>query len=165
MGTLFVLLKNNMKTLLERFNEKWIPVTESGCWIWTAFVNEKGYGKFTNNGKTYRSHRLSYELYIGEIPDGLYVCHECDNTFCVNPNHLFLGSQLDNIHDMLNKGRGSAPPLFKGEDHSLSKLTENNVIEIRKSKHMTHRQLAEKYNVSKKLIFNVIHKKAWSHVP
>lgn len=86
---------------------------DSGCWEWTGGVfKDSGYGKF-NGGKgddgkwvTAYAHRASHELHIGPIPAGLSVLHRCDNRLCVNPDHLFLGTQRDNIHDMLAKGRG-----------------------------------------------------------
>lgn len=99
----------NLKTVKERFEEKFIK-TNGGCWEWTAglrYYNQrsKSYGSFRANGKTYNSHRFSYELYIGEIPAGLLICHKCDNTICVNPDHLFTGSLKDNMQDMIKKGR------------------------------------------------------------
>ena len=79
----------------------------NGCHIWTASVNHKGYGTVGFNGKTYRAHRVSYTIYKGQIPDGLQVCHRCDNPPCVNPAHLFLGTQSDNEKDKIAKGRNS----------------------------------------------------------
>lgn len=86
----------------ERF---WAKVEKGpDCWEWKAFRN-KGYGKFTYNGRMYLAHRLSWILTNGPIPDGLGVLHSCDNPPCVNPDHLFLGTQLDNMRDASNKGR------------------------------------------------------------
>ena len=84
------------------------PTLTTPCWIWTAFCNADGYGVFGTGAKTLISpHRFSWELHFGPIPDGLWVLHKCDNPPCVNPSHLFLGTQLDNIQDMLSKGRAS----------------------------------------------------------
>ena len=95
-------------TLKERFEDKFTPVTESGCWIWTA-TSDKRYGSFytgdPDQPKMERAHRVSYKLYKGNIPEGILVCHECDVTLCVNPDHLFLGTHTDNMRDMANKGR------------------------------------------------------------
>lgn len=100
------------KTMLERFEEKFIPVTESGCWIWTAGTHNRGYGHFhtgrkdQRRGKCEMAHRLAYELYHGYRPKpNECVCHKCDTPLCVNPAHLFIGSHRDNMEDMANKGR------------------------------------------------------------
>lgn len=82
------------------------PVTESGCWIWVGTITNIGYGKVGVAYKTISAHRYSYTKYIGEIPEGKLVLHKCDIRCCVNPNHLFLGNQSDNIKDMYAKNRG-----------------------------------------------------------
>lgn len=83
-------------------------ITESGCWIWTGLLSNSGYGKIGDDYKTYSTHRYSYTLYKGEIPKGKLVLHSCDTKECCNPNHLFLGTQSDNIKDMYNKNRFKA---------------------------------------------------------
>lgn len=93
-----------MNTLLKRFMNK-VEKTDS-CWIWKAArVMGQGYGMIKVGTKTYRAHRLSYELFKGEIPSGMYICHTCDNPPCVNPDHLFLGTASDNNRDKMEKGR------------------------------------------------------------
>ena len=77
----------------------------SGCWLW-LLSKAFGYGNFKVNGKTKRAHRVAWEEFNGPIPEGMNVCHTCDNPSCVNPEHLFLGTQYDNLQDMKQKGRG-----------------------------------------------------------
>lgn len=88
-----------------KFESRIERVTESGCWIWTGLLSNVGYGKIGVGLKTYSVHRYAYETYIGKIPKNLLVLHKCDNRCCVNPAHLFLGTQSDNIKDMYAKNR------------------------------------------------------------
>ena len=91
------------KTLEEKMNNYEI-VTETGCWIWMGCVNREGYGQVSVDGRLQRAHRVFFGL--DKIPKGMLVCHKCDVPSCVNPDHLFLGTQTDNILDMMSKGRG-----------------------------------------------------------
>ena len=96
-----------MKTLRERFEEKFVVDADSGCWLWSASRHRKGYGEFFMNGLVRKAHRVSFELHVGQIPAGLCVLHRCDTPPCVNPSHLFVGSHAQNMADMVEKGRVS----------------------------------------------------------
>ena len=134
------------------------------CWIWTKFTTAppRNYGIFTvKKGHTVKTHRLSWELTYGKIPDGLYVCHKCDNPPCCNPSHLFLGTAKDNAIDMFTKKRVI---IRKGESSSLAKLTWDKVREIRfkyANRNVTQRDLAKEYNVHQSTILKIINNMTW----
>jgi len=145
-------------TIQKRFEDK-IDKTD-GCWNWQAY-KFKGYGQIRINGKTYKAHRVAYQLYVGEISDGMCVCHSCDNKSCVNPDHLFLGTQADNMHDCSDKGRESS-----GEKRWNTKLTNAQVLTIR----AMHREgvrncdLAKEYGVARPVISRIVNRRRWAHV-
>ncbi len=100
-------------TLEERLTNK-TNKTDT-CWLWTGFLNNKGYGQIgVANNKLAYTHRVSYALYIGEIPKGLLVLHKCDTPACLNPEHLFLGTQKENMQDCKRKGRTTLGPRARG---------------------------------------------------
>lgn len=125
------------------------------CWDWIAAKNSSGYGSLGVEKKTYAAHRISYQLANGDIPDGLQVLHRCDRPCCVNPDHLWLGTQADNMEDMTKKQR-----------HGSAKLTENDVKEIyRLSKEgLLDKDLAVQFEVSPSCVTMILNGKNWSHL-
>ena len=97
-----------------------IATDRGGCWQWTAGTFDSGYGAISIDGKMMKAHRVAYAEFVGLIPVGMCVCHRCDNPGCINPAHLFLGTNADNATDMMEKGR-----------HGLAKLTPHKVLIIR----------------------------------
>lgn len=132
-GAVFKPTHSQMKCCSEscRF---WINVGVSAdpdaCWPWTKYIGEHGYGTLTGDGQRggMLTHRFAYRVVNGEIPEGMLVCHRCDNRPCCNPNHLFVGTYMDNVVDMKQKGRERKS---HGEDHSKAILTEKEVRQIR----------------------------------
>lgn len=115
--------------------------------------------------KMMSAHRVSYELHNGTIPDGLFVCHKCDNPACVNPKHLFLGTPDDNMKDKVKKGRHKwNPPTFHGEKHPMAKLTQAQVDEIRglfATNTYKKVELAKRFNISNTHVGYILSGKAW----
>jgi hypothetical protein len=138
-------------------------VDENGCWNCTSHKpNGGGYPRGSaSNYKNILINRIMYEREYGKIQGGLFVLHKCDNRMCINPEHLFLGTNLDNIHDMYNKGRNKF--LF-GEDSPMAKLTEKQAIEIKESKGLSQRELAAKYNISRSQIKAIRAGTRWTHL-
>lgn len=93
-------------TLQQRFDEKYIPEPFSGCWLWTGSLDGNGYGLIFANGRSHHAARIAWLLKHGEeVPKDLYACHRCDIRSCVNPDHIFLGTNSDNMMDAIKKGR------------------------------------------------------------
>lgn len=156
-----------MTSLKERFEAK-VYYSIDGCHYWLASVNKKGYGyiRIANvpRDKAWMdsAHRVAYELYKGEIPEGKWVLHTCDNPGCVNPDHLFLGNNDDNVADKVSKNRQYKP---KGEKHPFAKLTESQVIYIRSNRGVIFaKDLAKEHNVSVDYIFEIWARKSWKHI-
>ncbi len=136
-----------MKTLTEKFDRKFIIIGNGGCWIWIASIMTTGYGCIGTGKpgcwKTELSHRVSWKLHNGPIPDDMFVCHHCDNRLCVNPDHLFLGTPADNVADMVLKNRN-----HRGEKTGTSKLTDGDI-----EKMFLLKSALKQYEIAK--IFNI----------
>lgn len=143
-----------------------INVDSNGCWYWLGTKNTSGYGNMgvgsrtDNSRSTQKAHRVAYYIFAGVDPKGFDVCHKCDNPSCVNPDHLFLGTEKENVADMIAKGRHV---FVSGEKHGNSKLTEEKVREakmLRKSG-ASYYKLAKRYGVYRETIRSAIIGKTW----
>ena len=149
-----------------RFEKKVEPDPISGCLNWTG-ANFRGYGRIgLGSSKVIAAHRAAYERKFGPVPDGNYVCHKCDNARCVNPDHLFAGSQSDNIKDMVAKGRNFANKNginlgTRGTKNSSSKLTEDDVRIIR-ADIRPQSYIAKSFGVSQSVISRIKSNKNWT---
>lgn len=157
------------------------------CWLWTAAKGKAGYGAIkVERRKLVSTHRFSYELHFGPIPEGMQVCHDCDVRNCVRPDHLFLGTDLDNKLDMLQKGRHGAytrPERIQRGDQHWSKrhpeyltrrrkrrkdamLTEDIVRQIRQNcrQGATQQSQADRFGISRGLVSSIVRLERWKHV-
>lgn len=164
----------------------WSKVDKDGeCWLWTASLGTTGYGQIGHRGKMVKAHRVAWELTNGPIPNGMYVCHQCDNPPCVRPDHLFLGSPAANTKDMVDKGRAGATlhpervprgdrhgahthpeKMARGERHPNTHLTATDVIAIRArfANGEVQQAIADDYGVCRATVQNIAKRKAWGHV-
>jgi len=157
--------------LAERFKLKVGPMLPNGCTEFTGFstkmIGKVNYGKlgYIYSGppkrKPITAHRAAYIIAHGEIPDGLFVLHKCDNPLCVNPEHLFLGTHQDNMRDMMEKGRNRP-----GEKCPHAKLNEAQVLEIRRRWGNGEKivRLSEEFGVANETVWYIVHRKNWRHI-
>lgn len=168
-------LRAAMLPVNERFMNSVHVGDGDDCWLWTGQLFEAGYGKFCGpapESKTLQAHRFSYELHRGPIPDGLMVCHTCDNPPCVRPDHLFLGTAKDNTQDAISKGR-----MAVGSANPRALVTEADVMLIRhkysiaplssggkKKKAGTIKRIAAAFGLSEGTVNDIIYGRSWTHV-
>jgi hypothetical protein len=157
---MFVL--DNQSEALVRLKERSLLLS-CGCQVWLGHLNEWGYGHLSIASGKIRAHRAAYLANIGAIQVGAYVCHHCDNPACINPEHLFIGCPKTNMTDMSIKGRARGS-IRKGEQNGFSKLTNDQVISIRKEYALgntTQRELAEKFDVCRANISYIVRGIYW----
>lgn len=146
-------------------NDFWKKVdttyNDSGCWIWMGKPKKSGYGVMRFNGKYELSHRISWLIHFGVIPNNLWVLHHCDNKLCVNPNHLFLGTIIDNDKDRYNKSREA-----KGENHGNSKFSNDDILKIRRMRIDGHSyaEIGQLFGSNKGHIQKICLHKIWVHI-
>ena len=135
----------------------------SECWLWTGFRDKDGYGRFQCGKRAVGAHRVSFEIYKGEIPEKAIVLHRCDNPACVNPDHLFIGSQADNIQDCMAKGRRK---VMRGDQHYNAKLSSEQVLGIRRqwSNGELSAVLEQAYGVTQQTISDIVNYRSWRHI-
>jgi len=147
-----------------------IPLDLNDCWIWNGWTDRDGYGKFgfiDDNGirQMYNTHRFSYECYNGQIPEELLVCHDCDNPPCINPNHLFCGTQNDNIQDKVQKGRSI---VNVGEDNPMCYHTSNeiqNILDdIVSGKYTSVNMICNDFDINNQTVHEILRGEAWNHI-
>ena len=142
----------------ERFHLQCRTHKQTGCWIWVGHIGSRGYGRIKVNRKTKSAHRVSYELFVGEIPDGMFVCHSCDTPACVNPDHLFLGTPKENSADMMRKWRDLQRI---GEHCSTAKLTTEQAKAISASS-VPVKEIAKEFGLSLSAVYRIRSGKTWS---
>ncbi len=146
---------NSKEDVWERIDKK----SDIECWPYIGTLTGKGYGQISIKLKRYRSHRLVYEEIYGDIPEGMLVCHSCNNPSCCNPNHLYLDTPKGNSDYMVKQKRQSI-----GEDRPLHKLTMNQAVKIRElflTGNYSKNELGRMFNVSQKTIINIVQNKIW----
>lgn len=150
-----------MNTLETRFWKYVDRRGDSDCWNWTGDKIRDGYGRIWNNGKTRRAHRISWELRYGEVPENMCVLHHCDNPSCVNPAHLYLGTNQDNVNDKVAKSRQAV-----GINNGGNKYPPEKILEIKRLRQdgKTQREIAKTLGVSKGLVYYVITGQVWRNL-
>jgi hypothetical protein len=153
-------------SVIARFHRYAKPGQPNACWEWQGCLDAHGYGQLSDkpNKTVLKAHRIAYFMAKGKIPKGRGICHDCDNPKCINPDHLYAGTQGDNFSDMLARGRHSPPPHKYGKYHGQARLSEKQVLTIRKSL-LSGAALARKFQMSQSTISAIRNRKIWKHLP
>lgn len=145
-------------SLIERFHAKHTVPEDAkadSCWAWTGSRIQGGYGMILAENGNELAHRVSYRMYVGDIPEGLFVCHKCDNRWCVNPDHLFAGTHAENMADMTAKGR---------QGKKLNRVTASEIRKAIRAGHESQRSIARKFGVSPQLVTLIKQGRVWLDV-
>jgi hypothetical protein len=155
-----------IKEVRELFDDSYVVIQRkyfTPCWEWTRLLHKKGYGVgIVYMGIRLSAHQLSWILNRGPIPDGLYVCHHCDNRKCINPDHLFIGDNDDNMDDAHEKGR------CIGSGHWRAQLTDAEVTEMRRLRReegLRYADLVTLFKVHMQTVAGIIRRERWKHIP
>ena len=151
-----LLLDSFRQSLLSRMR------LENGCWVYTGKIINTGYGMIRAGDKMISAHRASYQAFIGEIPEGMFVCHSCDNKRCINPAHLWVGTNQDNMRDMQQKGRHGSRT--QPERLKLDEAKVRQIRELARDERNTQGEIAVMFSISRETANKVINRKAWRHV-
>ena len=140
------------------------PQPNTGCWLWTGSITKDGYGRMSRAGQRQKAlaHRVAYEVFVGDIPMGLCVLHHCDTPSCVNPDHLYCGSQIQNIADRVARGRSMC-----GERQYRAKLDPEKIREIRaiaSEKTLTRNEIGARFGVTGPNVSDIVNRHTWKHV-
>jgi len=157
---------------IERFWKKVDKESNKECWLWIGSKDINGYGRFMKDYNPILAHRISFHLFYKKEIEGLFVLHHCDRPNCVNPAHLFLGTQKDNMQDAFNKGRMNLDglklgKLVRGENRKQAKLTNKKVVEIRElyaNRKITYLEIAKMYDISLTNVCFIVTRQRWTHV-
>jgi hypothetical protein len=149
------------RSLQERFENFYIPEPNTGCWLWMGATHPKGYGQMWDGiSRAAKAHHVAYRLHKGEIPPGLMVRHKCDVRCCVNPDHLEIGTALENVTDAVCRGRHQ-----RGARHGAARLTEQQVLAIRADPRTgQHTAIAKDYGMSPQAIYGILTGRKWKHL-
>lgn len=156
---------NTFELVAERFWSKVNKASETCCWEWQASRNKDGYGIFQLRNRSRNAARVAFELTFGWEPRGECILHTCDNPGCVNPSHLFVGTQADNMKDMAKKGRGFNVP--RGERAHMAKLSVSQIKEIRRlyaQGNISQESIARGFGVNQRNVSCIVRHVTWTHI-